>query len=1227
MGEFVHLHLHTEYSLLDGFARIDKLFEKIKTLNMDSVAITDHGVMFGVVDFYTKAKEHGIHPIIGCEVYMASRSMHDKDGADDRDRGHLLLLVKNEVGYKNLIHLVSMGFTKGFYYKPRIDYDLLSKHSEGLICCSACLAGDIQQAIINDDYEKAKSLAIRLNDMFGQDNFYLELQDHGIDLQKKVNTSLIRLSKETDIPLVATNDVHYTNKEDRDIHDVLLCIQTGKIVQDENRMRFPTGEFYLKSPEQMKKLFAYAPEAIENTVKIAKRCNFDFDFKTRHLPIYPLEGISAKDYLKDLCQKGLYERYDNVNDELRERLKFELDIIFQMGFEDYFLITWDFIKYAKDNGIIVGPGRGSCGGSVVAYVLRITDVDPMKYDLIFERFLNPERITMPDIDIDFEDERRQEVIDYVIQKYGRDHVAQIITFGTMAARGAIRDVGRVLDVSYQETDKIAKAIPTQLGMTIDKALNDGDKLRELYDNSKNAKKVIDMARKVEGVPRHSSTHAAGVVVSQNPVDSYVPLYMHDGNVSTQFTMGTLESLGLLKMDFLGLRNLTIIKDTLALIKLSGKNIPEFDSMEMDDKDVYDMISTGETLGIFQLESAGMRRFMRDLKPNAFEDIIAGISLYRPGPMDSIPKYIKNKNNIDGIVYAHTKLKNILNVTYGCLVYQEQVMQIVRDLAGYTYGRSDLVRRAMSKKKMDVMEQERQNFIYGKTDEHGNIEIEGCLRRGINEKIANDIFDDMIDFAKYAFNKSHAAGYAIIAYQTAYLKTHYPVEFMAALMTSVMGNQDKLAIYIQDCNRMGIELYPPSVNSSYAKFSVDNGGIRFGLSAIKNVGKGIIKSIVLNRDYGNYVDFVDFCQRVGASNLNRKSVESLIKAGAFDDIGVYRSKLLAVYERIIDGIQKESRNNAKGQISLFDSGVLPKEESRFSSDFPDIDELRPNVKLAFEKEMLGIYLTGHPLSEYKDIMDSVKSMDIVELYVAKDEEDIEKYDYKRAIFAGMIVSINEKITRNGARMAFLQFEDLTSQIEVIVFPKIFNKFKSYIKNDIPLVVSGRLSIKEDDRPQIIADFIKSLDKDIHNNKTVNSLNIALDRKSNIDKSSDTKIEEKLDSNTGTDRKLNTYKSSGVKNKESNIYTNSVSVNKNIVNDLGKNDLYTLYIKIPSINDVVVEKIKKILSANSGDVVVKLYSAEDKKAYKTSKHLWVSPSNELNASLVELLGKENVILKKT
>ncbi|HZJ82570.1 MAG TPA: DNA polymerase III subunit alpha, partial [Clostridia bacterium] len=903
---FVHLHTHTEYSLLDGAGTIDSLLDRCKEHGMDSLAITDHGVMYGVVDFYKKAKAKGIKPIIGCEVYIAPRSMEDKESNKDSNYAHLVLLAENQKGYLNLIKLVSMGFTRGFYYKPRIDYETLAQHHEGLICLSACLAGDIPRMLLSNKFNDAQDLALRLENIFGKENFFLELQDHGIDEQIEANKMIVKLSQETGIPLVVTNDVHYVDAEDAEAHDVLLCIQTGKVIDDEDRMRFSTQEFYLKSPQEMYNLFPDLPEAIDNTCKIAKRCEVDFDFDTIHMPEYKVpEGYNPSQYLRYLCDQGLVQKYPIISDKIRERLDYEISTIEQMGYVDYFLIVWDFIKFARDHSIMVGPGRGSAAGSIVAYTLNITQVDPLKYNLLFERFLNPERISMPDIDIDFCFERRQEVIDYVVEKYGDDRVAQIITFGTMAARAAIRDVGRALNLPYADVDRAAKMIPFEIGMTVDRALEVNSDLNNLYNEDSSIKKLIDTSRSLEGLPRHASTHAAGVVISKDPLTSHVPLQKNDDIITTQFSMGALEQLGLLKMDFLGLRTLTVIRDAVELIKLN-KNIDiDINNLPLDEPGVYKMLSQADTDGVFQLESTGMRQFLKELKPNSFEDIIAGISLYRPGPMDQIPRYIDNKNHPQSIEYTDASLTNILEVTYGCMVYQEQVMQIVRDLAGYSLGRSDLVRRAMSKKDTEVMEKERHHFIYGLEDDQGSIIVPGALRNGVNAGQASKIFDEMMEFAKYAFNKSHAAAYALIAYQTAWLKYYYPVEFMAASMTSIMGNSGKVAGYIQYCRKRGIEVLPPDVNESFAKFTVIGDRIRFGLAAVKNVGIPAIEYIIDARENkGAFKSLLDFCQKVDGNGLNKRLLESLIKCGAFDSLGAYRSQLMAVYEKIIEGVVQD-----------------------------------------------------------------------------------------------------------------------------------------------------------------------------------------------------------------------------------------------------------------------------------------------------------------------------------
>ncbi|UWD49451.1 DNA polymerase III subunit alpha [Clostridioides difficile] len=1081
--DFAHLHVHTEYSLLDGFSRVKKLIKRAKELNMSSIAITDHGCMFGVIDFYKTAIEEGIKPIIGCEVYTAARGLRDKDPNYDKYQGHLVLLAKNMEGYKNLIKIVSTSYVEGFYYKPRVDMEELRKHCDGIIALSACLAGDVARALMNRNYEKAKKFAIDYRDIFGEENFFLEIQDHNLPEQREVNSGLVKLSKEIGIPLVATNDVHYVNKEDSKIHDVLMCIQMGKTVNDPNRMRFGSDEFYLKSREEMEELFPYALEAIDNTVKIADMCNVEFDFNTIHLPKYDVpDGYTPETYLRELCFNGLKERYENPDSEILDRLKYELDVIEKMGYVEYFLIVWDFINFSKENNIIVGPGRGSAAGSIVAYTLKITDIDPIKYSLLFERFLNPERISMPDIDIDFCYERREEVIDYVKRKYGDDHVAQIITFGTMGAKAAIRDVGRVLDIGYNKVDKIAKEIPFALGMTIDKALDTNPNLKDLYDQDPETKEIINISKQIEGMLRHASTHAAGVVISKNPVDEYVPLYKHQDAITTQFTMTTLEELGLLKMDFLGLRTLTVIRDALDLIEKNRtiKNYTEnidFSKMDYDDPKVYEMLSSGNTLGVFQLESAGMRSFMKQLKPDNFEDIVAGISLFRPGPMDSIPAYIKNKSNPKDVTYLHEKLKPIMEVTYGCLVYQEQVMQVVRDLGGYSYGRSDLVRRAMSKKKMDVMEEERQYFIHGKFDEDGNIEIAGCVRNGVEEEIANKIFDDMIDFARYAFNKSHAAAYGVLAYETAYLKTYYPVEFMAALITSVMGNTDKVVEYIRECKALDIDVLPPDINKSFSKFSVEGDNIRFGLAAVKNVGVNIINNIIDERESnGLFIDLVDLVKRLDQKDTNKRVIESLIKCGAFDNISENRASLMAGYETLLESVSMDRKKNVQGQISLFDAFGDSEEDSDFQQIYslPKRPEYEERERLNLEKEVLGMYVSGHPLSQFEKELQEKTSIDNGKLNSLKeDEESFIQMNETDAIMGGMIVNKTIKTTKRNEIMAFIELEDLYGAIEIIVFPQLLQKYNVILNEDNIIYVKGTLSIKEGENAKLIAREIKDI----------------------------------------------------------------------------------------------------------------------------------------------------------
>lgn len=1058
---FAHLHVHTEFSLLDGSNKIKEYVSRVKELGMNSAAITDHGVMYGVIDFYREAKKQGINPILGCEVYVAPNSRFDREitGGDDRYY-HLVLLAENEEGYANLTKIVSKGFVEGYYYKPRVDKELLRKYHKGIIALSACLAGEVARFLTKGLYEEAKKTALEYQEIFGEGNFFLELQDHGIPEQGLVNQQLFKMSEETGIELVATNDIHYTYAEDAKPHDILLCIQTGKKLSDENRMRYDGGQYYVKSEEEMLRLFPYAKQALENTQKIADRCHVEIEFGVTKLPKYDVpDGYTSWEYLQKLCYEGLEKRYGDPSEELKDRLSYELETIHQMGYVDYFLIVWDFIKYAKDHGISVGPGRGSAAGSIVSYCLEITTIDPIRYQLLFERFLNPERVSMPDIDVDFCYERRQEVIDYVTRKYGKDCVAQIVTFGTLAARGVIRDVGRVMDLPYAYVDSISKMIPQELGITIDKALKMNPDLKKLYDTDETVTNLIDMAKRLEGLPRHCSMHAAGVVICQKPVDEYVPLSRAaDGTITTQFIMTTLEELGLLKMDFLGLRTLTVIQNA---VLLARRKQPELNINQIDynDQKVLDYIGTGKTDGVFQLESAGMKGFMKELKPHNLEDVIAGISLYRPGPMDFIPQYIRGKNDSSSITYDCPQLEPILAPTYGCIVYQEQVMQIVRDLAGYSLGRSDLLRRAMSKKKAAVMEKERKIFIYG-DEETG---VPGCIKNGIDEQTANKIYDEMIDFAKYAFNKSHAAAYAVVSYQTAWLKYYFPVEYMAALMTSVIDNPSKVSEYIYACRQMNIKILPPDINKGEANFSVDGGDIRYGLAAIKSIGRPVIKSIVEDREeLGLFQNLEDFITRLSAKNvLNKRTIENLIKAGALDTLGGTRKQFMSIYVQIVDYVTQEKKNSMVGQMTLFDL-VSEDQKEEFQIRMPDVGEYSKETLLAFEKEVLGIYVSGHPLEAYEEKWKKSISATTADFQLDEETGHTKVHDGAKEIIGGMITEKTIKHTKTNQMMAFITVEDLLGTVEVVVFPRDYEKNRDYLEVDSKVFVRGRVS-EEDDKP--------------------------------------------------------------------------------------------------------------------------------------------------------------------
>nr|WP_318685727.1 DNA polymerase III subunit alpha [uncultured Acetatifactor sp.] len=1078
---FAHLHVHTEYSLLDGSNKIKEYVARVKELGMDSAAITDHGVMYGVIDFYKAAREVGIKPIIGCEVYVAPNSRFDKEltGGDDRYY-HLVLLAENNTGYANLMKIVSRGFTEGYYYKPRVDMELLNQFHEGIIALSACLAGEVQRFIVKGLPDEARKAALKYEACFGKGNYFLEMQDHGIHEQKLVNTELLKMSRELGIPLVVTNDVHYTYAQDADSHDILLCLQTQKKLADEDRMRYEGGQYYVKSEEEMKGLFPYAWEAVENTQAIADRCNVEIEFGVTKLPKYQVpQGFDSWAYLNKLCDEGLKQRYGDgskpagdTGQTLRQRLDYELSVIRTMGYVDYFLIVWDFINYARENGIPVGPGRGSAAGSIVSYCLKITNIDPIKYNLLFERFLNPERVSMPDIDIDFCFERRQEVIDYVGRKYGSDKVVQIVTFGTLAAKGVIRDVGRVMDLPYAFVDSIAKMVPNELNITIDRALELNPEFRKLYNEDDQVHYLIDMCRRLEGLPRHTSMHAAGVVICQKAAEEFVPLSRGaDGSITTQFTMTTLEELGLLKMDFLGLRTLTVIHDAVEFIeKSTGKHI-DVDYIDYNDPQVLASIGTGRTEGIFQLESAGMKNFMKELRPQNLEDIIAGISLYRPGPMDFIPKYIQGKNNHGTVVYSCAQLEPILSPTYGCIVYQEQVMQIVRDLGGYTLGRSDLVRRAMSKKKQSVMEKERANFIYGNQEEG----VLGCVANGIDEKTAGQIYDDMLDFAKYAFNKSHAACYAVVSYQTAYLKYYYPVEFMAALLTSVIDNPKKVSEYILTCRSMGIELLPPDINQGESGFSVSAGSIRYALTAIKSVGRPVIEGIVQERkERGPFTNLKDFITRMADRDMNKRAIENFIKAGALDSLGGTRKQFMSVYVQILDHITKDKKSNLAGQISLFDIAA-EEDKEEFDIRMPDVGEYPKEMLLAFEKEVLGIYISGHPLEEYRELWEKYVTNNTNDFALDEETGGVRAADRATAIIGGMIANKTVKYTKNDKVMAFLSIEDLVGTVEVVVFPKDYERYSALLTEDNKVFVKGRVSLEEDKDGKLICEEIVSFDE--------------------------------------------------------------------------------------------------------------------------------------------------------
>ena len=1180
---FAHLHLHTEYSLLDGACRIKKLIPRVKELGQTAVAITDHGAMYGVIDFYREANKYGIKPVIGCEVYVANRSRFSKEHMMDWSY-HLVLLCENNTGYKNLIKLVSSGFTEGFYKKPRVDKELLKKHHEGLIALSACLAGEIPRNLTQNDYDTAKKIALEYRDIFGENNYFIEIQDHGLADQKRILPNLIKLSKETGIPLVATNDCHYINKDDAKMQNVLVCIGTNHTVNEDNGMAFDTEEFYVKSEEEMREIFSFVPEAIENTQKIADRCNMTFEFGNTKLPAFVVpDGRDNVEYFESMCKEGLYRRYgENPAPELWERLNYELGVIERMGYVNYYLIVHDFINYAKSVGIPVGPGRGSGAGSICAYCIGITDIDPIKYHLLFERFLNPERVSMPDFDIDFCYERRQEVIEYVNRKYGEDHVAQIITFGTLAARAAIRDVGRALGMAYQDVDKVAKLIPTDLHMTIEKALTISADLKALYDTDPKIYELIDTARRVEGMPRHSSVHAAGVVIAPEPVTEFVPVAKPDESVVTQFTMTTLEELGLLKMDFLGLRNLTAISDCEKAVR---KRIPDFDISKVPDGDpeVYEMLTKGAAQGVFQFESAGMRSVLMGLGPKSIEDLTAVISLYRPGPMDSIPKYLENSHHPEKVTYKTPLLKPILDVTYGCIVYQEQVMEIVRKLAGYSYGRADLVRRAMSKKKLDVMAQEREYFVHGKFDEDGNLELPGAVRNGVPENIANEIFDEMSSFASYAFNKSHAAAYATVAYRTAYLKCHFPGEYMAAQLSSVLDNTDKVIEYIGECQKMGLKVLGPDVNKSESGFIWDGEGVRFGLLAVKNLGRGIIRDIVSERQMnGKYKGFTDFCKRAYGRELNKRTLESLIKCGALDSFSVNRRQMLSGYESILSSIDAEKKANVSGQMSLFGGFEEQHDEE---DNLPRVSEYSLRELLNMEKETTGLYLSGHPMNEYNDVLEKIGASKVLDIKkIGADDGE------KRVRLCGIVLSKKMKTTKSNDVMAFVTLEDTTGSLEALVFPRILQESSGIINVNEAVVVEARVSSREDEETKLVAEKFLTVEE-------AQRIPFA--------------------PNFGYQRK-----SAPVQQKEEPAPVNSPAPAPQ------KSSVSGLFIRVPSEDSAEYKKAMDFLAVFEGLTPLYIHFADTKKTVKAPMKLWVDTAVEngyVPKRLAKIIGEENVVMK--